>query len=65
MGIDNSILVLLSLAVSYALLVERRERENPPFGCLIDQALAPWVARLPRLRRACPSAALDERVLWQ
>ena len=29
---------------------------------LIVQALAPYSCRLPRLRRACPSAALDERV---
>ena len=31
-------------------------------GCLIVQALAP-VFRLPRLLRACPSTALDERVV--
>ena len=47
--------------LAYALLEERRERENPPRAV---SSIRHWhqVTRLPRLHRACPSAALDERV---
>jgi hypothetical protein len=54
--------VLLSLALHA--LRERRERENPLDGC---SSFRHWhrsmSRRLPRFRRACPSTALDERVL--
>ena len=44
---------------------ERRPRTRVRTTALIDQALAPCsVSRLPRFRRACPSTALDKRVLW-
>lgn len=48
-------------AVLHALFRSVRERENPS-RLLIVQALAP-LTRLPRLHRACPSAALDKSVL--
>ena len=45
---------------------ERRPRTRVRTTALIDQALAPCsLSRLPRFRRACPSTALDKRVLWR
>ena len=51
-------------SVRMALQRERFERKSAE--AFIDQALAPnsdESGRLPRLHRACPSAALDERVV--
>ncbi len=45
---------------------ERRPRTRVRTTALIVQALAPCsVSRLPRFLRACPSTALDKRVLWR
>src|SRR5690606_20719192 len=52
---------LLAMVSSFShALSERLERGHRRQQSLIDQALAP-VSRLPRLHRAWPSTALDER----
>ncbi len=61
MGIDCSICCSPFARIPHALLWRAPRAGEPASGCLIDQALAPNT-RLPRLHRACPSAALDERV---
>src|SRR5690606_8015827 len=66
---DGSRVIVMSSLGCRCLLLMRSERRKPPTARrqLIDRALAPCPSqdsgRLPRLHRARPSTALDERVV--